>query len=112
MFTKLTGDNRILAAMGAAVFALAARSVKPQEAAADVNPYAPWCHGYVECSSCNGEYNRDSAYGYPMYLGCESGRQCWYSTDTASCITYKCCDYARFSNTNDRCICTLIIPTC
>lgn len=112
MLTRLLVENRFLAAMGAAVVGLAVRSATPQSAAAATNPYEPYCHGYPECGCCNGASNCDGAYGYPFWLGCGSGGQCWYSVDSASCITYKCCDYARLSNTDDRCICTAIWPTC
>lgn len=113
MLTKLTGEHRLLAALGTALFALAAHSASPEEAKADPNPYYPWCYGYPECNSCNGSTNTDTAnWYYPGYsLGCYSGGQCWYSVDSASCRTYHCCDYENRFN-GARCICTAVYPTC
>jgi hypothetical protein len=96
--------NRALRLGGAALFALAARTLLPRSVYA-APPYP--CYGLDECSSCS---SSGGCPGCTPYRGvCVESQPTWYCwTTCASCWYFQCCDYKQSGNP---CICSVDLNT-
>lgn len=85
------GRGRLLAALGTAVFGVAASMARPKGAAAAPYP----CHGGPNCSCCSaGVCCASNCPDY--YDACGTGTHCWSHSDDVGggCYhLYSCCDY-------------------
>jgi hypothetical protein len=95
--------SRFLRRMSAAVVGLAMVEVLKAApvAAGHCGPLPYGCGGPGRCCSCT----------RPFYGACLQGTNCWYFTDNASCVTYRCCDYWPVGDPH-HCICRTTVCQC
>lgn len=107
------GRNRFLGVLGAALFGLVVRAVAqpPLVEAHHAEPSGN-CYAYHDCACCSGSNCCDPDCGYPYYLGCPGGGQCWLTS--SSCIVTRCCDYTSRSDPRyeHNCICSATWSEC
>jgi hypothetical protein len=101
------GRNRMLAALGGALFGFATSMVARSAPALAHHGAPPWpCYGFPACHYCDGRICTQYCSWY-NHSHCPSGDQCW-NTCASNNILYRCCDWhERFpaQTVGHHCIC-------
>jgi len=100
------GRNRLLAGVGAGLFAAATALVAPGRGSA-TTPYP--CFGFDACVCCSGSTCCDGSCS-PLSTSCPSAdHHCWI---TCGCgFNYQCCDWY-YANGPNNCICSGRLGAC